>query len=173
MAVSPFFQFLQRGRDLAHVWTDSFMVGEFLERRDRDLEGYLQRMPRTLGFATFTGPNNDPYGTDRLMTGLSLTAPFEVGRRIRITVAALLVNDGNGGRAIGTVKISGAVVGRWADATLTAGYVLLTSVPVVWVASTRGNLTVEAFLQKTSGIGTVAVNTSTQAYLIVEDVGPA
>lgn len=35
------FQFLQRGRDLARVWADSFAVGEFLERRDRDLEDFL------------------------------------------------------------------------------------------------------------------------------------
>lgn len=166
------FQFIQRGRDLAGVWSDSALVGEFLERRDRDLEDFLQRLPRILSFALFTGPNNDAYSTDRLMTGLSFTAPFEDSRRIKITVAALLVNDANAGRAIGSVLVGGTPVGRWVDVSLSAEGILLTSTPVLWT-STKGNFTVAAHLQKNTGTGTVAINNGTAAYLLVEDVGPA
>lgn len=166
------FQFIQRGRDLIQAWSNQALAGDFLERRDRDLEDFLQLVPGTLGFALFTGPNNDPYGADRLMTGLSLTLPFEAGRRIKVTVAALLLNDASAGRVLGTVQINGAGVGRWSDCTLAANGTLLTSTPVVWF-STRGVLEMKAHLQKNSGGGTVGVNSGTAAYILVEDTGPA
>lgn len=168
----PRFQFLQRGRDLARAWTDSALVGEFLERRDRDLEDFLQRVPRTLGFVLFTGPNNEAYSTDRVMTGLSLAVPFEDNRRIKVTVTALLINDASAGRIIGTVRVGGGTVGRWSDVALASGYGILDSNPVICTPA-RGLLTVAAHLQKNTGGGTVAVNSGTAAYLLVEDIGPA
>ncbi len=136
---------------------------------------YLVKTKAPLGVRyvlDFTGPNNEAYGAEATMTGLSQAITVPAGRRYRVGVKALLLNDANAGRVIGTVKVAGANVDRWCDWTAPASAIELFDASYIWTPS-AGTYTVAAALNKNTGGGVVSVNTGAVCRMVIEDVGLA
>lgn len=120
---------------------------------------------------SWTGANNEAFSNDAQITGLTQSVTVPSGRRYRITVRALLLNDANAGRIIGTVLTDGGVIDRWCDWEAGAGSKIIAHGDTYWAPS-AGTYTVSAKLQKNTGAGTVAINNGAGCKLIFEDVGP-
>lgn len=120
----------------------------------------------------WTGANNEPYSAGAQVTGLTQSITVPAGRRYRVIVTALLINDVNAGRIIGTTLWAGAVIGRWCDWTAAASAVLKVENAAYW-SPAAGTYTVSANLAKNTGAGTVGINNGAGCNLVIEDVGPA
>lgn len=131
----------------------------------------ISRSPRgLLGYALWTGPNNEAYSADAQITGLSKAVTIGTSRRIMVSVRALLLNDANAGRIIGQIFEDGVAKDRWFDTTMVASANQIGGTPVI-LTPTAGLHTYTARLQKNTGAGTVAINNGASCSLLIEDIG--
>lgn len=124
-----------------------------------------------LGLAYTTGVNNQQYSVNAQVLGLSKTVVVGVSRYIKISVRALVINDGSDiGRVIGTINESATPIDRWADDTLNPLDVRLIGTPSL-LTPTAGSHTYSAWIQKNTGAGIIMINTGATCSILIEDVG--
>ena len=160
------------------AWTGTAAVGEVFSAADaKSIPGGWIGYAEATANQTLTNT-----ATETDLTGLTVTVTVAANRKIRITGQGILSRSVADGVTVGRIKEGSTELGRWAQHAPSATTEFddamgsaISSPAGAFVTPSAGSHTYKLTLQRFSGTGNVTLNAAagSQAYILVEDLGPA